>query len=95
LTEPDPGLLMAKVYCVNGRLSRPRFMLARGGGDKILTAIEAAELIGVTPRRVLQFCEEQRFASARRIELNQRWVVLESDVRAHVPRLSGRPRKSR
>lgn len=67
-------------------------MPARGGGDRILTVVEAAELIGVTPRRVRQFCEQRRLASARRVELNERWVVLESEVRAYaqVPRPSGR-----
>jgi helix-turn-helix protein len=68
---------------------------ARGGGDKILTVLEAAEAIGVSPRRIRQFCEEQRFASARHVEANQRWVVLESEVRAYaqVPRRTGRPIK--
>jgi DNA-binding transcriptional regulator YdaS (Cro superfamily) len=66
-----------------------------GGGDKILTSDEAAKLIGVSPRRVLQFCEEARFSSARRVELNQRWVVLESEVRDYVRRPTGRPKRGR
>jgi len=66
-----------------------------GGGDHILTSDEAAKLLGVTPRRFLQLCEEARFSSARRVELNQRWVLLESDVRAYVRRPTGRPRRPR
>jgi len=68
-------------------------MPARGGGDKILTVLEAAEVLGVKPVRVRQFCEEHRLPSARRLELNERWVVLESDVRSLVRRPTGRPRK--
>jgi DNA-binding transcriptional regulator YdaS (Cro superfamily) len=72
-------------------------MAARGGGDKILTAIEAAGVIGVTPRRVRQFCEQHRLVSARRVELNERWVLLESEVRAYAqaPRPTGRQSKAR
>ena len=64
---------------------------AKAGGDKILTTVEAAELLGVTPLRIRQFCEEQRFASARRVAMNQRWVLLESEVAAFakIPRPSG------
>lgn len=64
---------------------------ARGGGDKILTTAEAAEVLGLTPVRVRQFCQENRFVSARHVEANQRWVVLESEVRAFKRRASGRP----
>jgi helix-turn-helix protein len=70
-------------------------MPARGGGEKILTAKEAAEAMHLSPVRIRQLCEERRFPSARRVELNERWVVLESDVRSYVPRATGRPTKSR
>jgi DNA-binding transcriptional regulator YdaS (Cro superfamily) len=71
-------------------------MLAKVGGEKILTTAEAAKLLGVRPVRVRQFCEEHRFASARRVELNQRWVVLESEIRAfaQIRRDPWRPRSS-
>jgi helix-turn-helix protein len=65
--------------------------LARGGGDKILTTIEAAEVMGVSPIRIRQLCQERKLISARRVELNERWVVLESDVRSFVRRPVGRP----
>jgi len=64
---------------------------ARGGGDRILTAIEAAEVMGVSPIRIRQLCQERKLISARRVELNERWVVLESDVLAFERRPIGRP----
>ncbi len=68
-------------------------MPARGGGDKILTATEAAKELGISPVRVRQFCLESRFVSARRVELNERWVVLASEVRAYERKATGRPSK--
>jgi len=65
------------------------------GGDRIVTALEAAEQLGVTPIRVRQLCQEHGFASARRVRLNERWVLLESDVRAYVKRPPGRPNSQR
>ncbi len=73
---------------------QPGVRPAKAGGDKILTTVEAAKMLGVSPVRVRQYCEEHRFASARRVAMNQRWVVLESDVRAYVPNATGRPAKS-
>jgi hypothetical protein len=65
---------------------------AKASGDRILTTAEAAKMLGVQPVRIRQFCEEHRFHSARQVKLNERWVVLESDVRAFalVPRPTGR-----
>lgn len=63
-------------------------MSARGGG-KILTAAEAAEVIGVSPVRVRQYCQEGRFDSARKAK--EAWVISAEEVKSFKRVPTGRP----
>lgn len=54
--------------------------------DDWLTTTQAAEIIGVSERRVRQLCQAGRLVSQQ--PGGQVWLILRSDVDAYIARLS-------
>jgi excisionase family DNA binding protein len=61
--------------------------------SELLTCKEAAQVLGVTPVRVRQFCQEGRLGQ----KLGDRWVIPKSELHQFkkIPRNSGRHRNGR
>lgn len=57
--------------------------------NNLLTTTEAAEQLGISPRRVAQLCSEGRLGN----KLGDRWVISQEELRQFekIPRQTGRP----
>lgn len=59
---------------------------------RVISVEAAAELLGVSPRRVRVLCEAGRLVARR---LGREWAVWEPSVRAFTPRPVGQPPRAR
>lgn len=58
--------------------------------EKLYSTTEAAEVLGISARRVSVLCVEGRFPGAQKI--GKTWAIPESAIQNYTPRASGRPK---